>query len=407
VDMAKVKRGEYYYLGSNQHVKNERVYYAKGGETILQKLEARVVLERRKKLVQMKLLLHLLMQGRPMTDYVSAEKLFADLNVPHMPRKHWSEGAGWQMADAMARVVSDKTRADLAKANYISASADEVTTVDGSTWLSVHVYVCQNFMRVPILLSLQHVTEGSNTDNLTDMISTSLSYHGGMDGEGSVAEKLICFGADGAVVFQGARSGVTSQLIKKHAPYLMGVHCMSHRMNLAVQALSNLPMVTKIENLLQSLHSYFTSSPKKHLEFTKLVEIVETSGLKMLPTVRTRWISMFEPLKRVLSEYKTLIVKMSKDAIEESKAAHNLMLLCDLSMLLALPCLLPLLESVKSLITFSQSRNLFVSDYVVAIKICQAEVYEMYVDNSTSFEGGKFQLLHDILTDRSCQRCLL
>jgi hypothetical protein len=257
------------------------------------------------------------------------------------------------MADAMARVVSDKTRADLAKANYISASADEVTAVDGSASLSVHVYVCQNFMRVPILLSLQHVTEGSNADNLTDMISTTLSYHGGLDSEGSVAKKLICFGADGVAVFQGARSGVTSQLIEKHAPYLMGVHYMSHRTNLAVQALSNLPMVTKIESLLQSLHSYFTSSPKRHLEFTKLAEIVETSGLKMLPTVRTRWISMFEPLKRVLSEYKTLIVKMSKDAIEESKAIHNLMLLCDLSTLLALPCLLPLLESVNSLITFS------------------------------------------------------
>lgn len=169
---------------------------------------------------------------------------------------------------------------------------------------------------------------------------------------------------------------------------------MSHRTYLAVQALSNLPMVTKIKTLLQLLHSYFTSSPKMHLEFTKLAEIMETSGLKMLPTVRTRWISMFEPLKRVLSEYKTLIVKMSKDANEESKAAPNLMFLCDLSTLLALPYLLPLLESVNSLITFSQSRNVFVSDYVVATKICQAEVYEMYVDSSTSIEGEKFQLLH-------------
>jgi hypothetical protein len=114
------------------------------------------------------------------------------------------------MADAMARVVSDKTRADLAKANYISTLVDEVTTVDGFAWLSIHVYVFQNFMRVRILLSLQHVIEGSNADNLTNMISKSLSYHGGLDSEGSVAEKLIYFGTDGAAVFQGARSGVTS-----------------------------------------------------------------------------------------------------------------------------------------------------------------------------------------------------
>jgi hypothetical protein len=98
----------------------------------------------------------------------------------------------------------------------------------------VHVYVCQNFIQVPILLSLQHVSEGANADNLTDMIMTTLRYHGGLEGDDVIAEKLLCFGADGAAVFQGARSGVTTQLTEKFAPYLMGVHCMSHRTNLAV-----------------------------------------------------------------------------------------------------------------------------------------------------------------------------
>jgi hypothetical protein len=74
--MAKVKKGEYYYLGSNQHVKNERIYYAKDGETILQKMGAGIVIEWHRKLVQMKLLLHLLIQGRPMSDYVSIQQLF-------------------------------------------------------------------------------------------------------------------------------------------------------------------------------------------------------------------------------------------------------------------------------------------------------------------------------------------
>jgi hypothetical protein len=30
-----------------------------------------------------------------------------------------------------------------------------------------------------------------------------------------------------------------------------------------------------LENLLQTLHSYFAHSPKKHLEFTKLIEFIE------------------------------------------------------------------------------------------------------------------------------------
>jgi hypothetical protein len=138
---------------------------------------------------------------------------------------------------------------------------------------------------------------------------------------------------------------------------------------LAVKPLSNLPMVQKIEKLLQGLYAYFNASPKKCNKYQKLAEVVETSGLKILQNVATRWISMHEPLKRVLSEYKTLIVKMAQDAVVESKAAQNLRLLCNMHTLLALPCLMPLLESMNQLILFVQSRSVFVLDYVTTVKL--------------------------------------
>jgi hypothetical protein len=43
---------------------------------------------------------------------------------------------------------------------------------------------------------------------------------------------------------------------------MMGQHYMAHRTNLDVQALSNLPMAARLEELLQSLPSYFFSSLK-------------------------------------------------------------------------------------------------------------------------------------------------
>jgi hypothetical protein len=149
----------------------------------------------------------------------------------------------------------------------------------------------------------------------------------------------------------------------------MEIHDMAHRTNLAVKPLSNLPMVQKIEKLLQGLYAYFNASPKKCNKYQKLAEVVETSGLKILQNVATRWISMHEPLKRVLSEYKTLIVKMAQDAVVESKAAQNLRLLCNMHTLLALPCLMPLLEYMNQLILFVQSRSVFVLDYVTTVKL--------------------------------------
>jgi len=70
-------------------------------------------------------------------------------------------------------------------------------------------------------------------------------------------------------------------------------------------------MVVKLEEFLQSLYSYFSSSFKCHLKFTEFAEIVETWRLKILRNVKTCYISMLEPWKCVLEEYKTLIVKMT------------------------------------------------------------------------------------------------
>ena len=77
------------------------------------------------------------------------------------------------------------------------------------------------------------------------------------------------------------------------APHMEGVHCFSHRTNLAVKVLSYLLFITKIKMLLQTLHSYFAYSPKRHFEFTKLAELMQTKGLKILHQVMY---SNFAPL---------------------------------------------------------------------------------------------------------------
>jgi hypothetical protein len=260
------------------------------------------------------------------------------------------------------------------------------------------------------LLFLQRMVDGGGADVVREMITSSLEFHGGLS-ERQIAEKLVCFGANGVSTFQGSRNGVTVQLQKSKAPYLFGVHYMAHRTNLVVEQLSNLLVVIKIESLCKNIHSYFSHSPKRHLEFTKLAEIVETEGLKILNNVKTRWISLLEPLIHILGEYKTLIAKMCEDAVAKDpepkakevteKAKHNLDLLCDVGTLLALPCILPLLEYVDSLMRFIQSRDIFVSNYVVVVKICQTELYKLYCNLETSFRKSHFQEFCDIVDDYS------
>jgi hypothetical protein len=46
------------------------------------------------------------------------------------------------------------------------------------------------------------------------------------------------------------------------------------------------------------------------MEFCKFAEILQTKGFKFLKNVKTHRISMLSPLKCVMAEYKSLIVKM-------------------------------------------------------------------------------------------------
>jgi hypothetical protein len=63
---------------------------------------------------------------------------------------------------------------------------------------------------------------------------------------------------------------------------------------------------------------------------------------------------MLLPTKRVLPEYHALVLKMHQDVDTITQVAHNLELLCDLEVVLALSCIMPMLEGLNELMKFSQ-----------------------------------------------------
>jgi hypothetical protein len=78
---------------------------------------------------------------------------------------------------------------------------------------------------------------------------------------------------------------------------------------------------------------------------------------------------MLAPLKSVLVQYKTLIIKMSQDNPLIAQVKLNFDLSYDIHKLLTLFFLLPLLEFINALIKFSQKRDVFILDLVINVKI--------------------------------------
>ena len=138
----------------------------------------------------------------------------------------------------------------------------------------------------------------------------------------------------------------------------------AHRTNLVVQTLNALPLVERIEDILSSLYT-FAHSPKRHLEFVKPAELMQSKDLKILKNIQTRWIRMLSPAMQVMKEYRVLLVKMFMDSAypvedEQRKKAKvdkklmalahkNMNHLTDIQILLGLSGLLPLLQCVHSL----------------------------------------------------------
>jgi len=111
---------------------------------------------------------------------------------------------------------------------------------------------------------------------------------------------------------------------------------MAHHTNLAVQTLSSLPLVSRIEILLQCLYGYFNHIFKMHLEFTNWVGIMEIKGNKILWNIKITWISVINFIKCVLSMYCTFLMKMAQNAPTIPSPKSNFSWLIDVETLLGL-----------------------------------------------------------------------
>ena len=152
------------------------------------------------------------------------------------------------------QVMLDKTRKLNQKARYFSILHDEVTTLDQQPWVSIHCYVMQERGRgggereIRVLLVLKHLLERAHKWELEGQYCL-LSKNMGVCLHNILKKKVISFGANGVTIIQDVRIGVTMQLKQTFTPFMISVHCMSHRSSLGVQTLNKLLLVAKIKDM--------------------------------------------------------------------------------------------------------------------------------------------------------------
>ena len=117
--------------------------------------------------------------------------------------------------------------------------------------------------------------------------------------------------------------------------------------------------------------------------------------------LRSHWISMLGPTKRVLEEYKSSVMKMTVYSLEEVATKKNLSMLLDWQNVFTLPCLMPMLHHVKSLIKFEENPTCCIVDFIYVAKICQGDLYCLYIDPTFAFHRVEFNTFRSLANDTS------
>jgi hypothetical protein len=87
------------------------------------------------------------------------------------------------MAEFMHQVVMKATRAVVQITHYVVFNCDEVSTIDNQSWLSIHCYVVENWVRIPILISLDRVVttlQVHGSENIIKVFMEALITDGGL-----------------------------------------------------------------------------------------------------------------------------------------------------------------------------------------------------------------------------------
>jgi len=163
-----------------------------------------------------------------------------------------------------------------------------------------------------------------------------------------------------------------------------------------VQTLSTLPLVSKLEGMLQTTYTYLSFSLKRHLEQCDFAKLLETKGLKLLCNVKIRWISMLSLAKWVLLEYRFLVVRMNDDMHIMVTTKTNMQYLCDVEAFLSLTCIMPFLGAMHALIKFAQAQACFVCDFIIFVNMYYVKLYNMYFDLEKKYSHEHFKAFLDL-----------
>ena len=127
--------------------------------------------------------------------------------------------------------------------------------------------------------------------------------------------RLVSICVNGAAVNLGVHHGFS----KEDMPWLVAVHCMNHRLELATKDVCSTSFLDEISTMLLNLHYMYVKSPKRLRELQMLAELMEESIRKPDKANGTKWLQhKSRALSTLLLGYPVIVAHLKSMSSDES-----------------------------------------------------------------------------------------
>ncbi|KAJ8037620.1 Adenylosuccinate lyase [Holothuria leucospilota] len=190
-----------------------------------------------------------------------------------------------------------------------------------TTWRKLWLFLAQAQKVTNKFVSIVELDDATAV-GIQKGIHSGLSEIGQETKEIRVAKMVsVCF--DGASVMMGAKGGVAT-LEKKDIPRLVEIHCVAHRLELAVlDALKSNSYLKEVEDIIEEVYKLYHYSPKKRRELKELSTVMD-EALSQYGSISTiRWLaSRSRAAETLLKNFPATITHMEQMA-EIGKATEK------------------------------------------------------------------------------------
>ena len=178
---------------------------------------------------------------------------------PHHRASHWTAWSSYEFLDAIDFVIVAAMIRLFVTVAVLAISIDEVTTINGQSRMSVHLYyVNKHWERQHCFVALPRLHGSPDAANIVTTLLAAIFSVLRMD-KTHLASRVVMFACDGASVLQGVHTGVTTRLMAI-MPFVQRMHCYAHRFDLAAGILAEALAMIAAAALFSSPHTFYSHS---------------------------------------------------------------------------------------------------------------------------------------------------